>query len=153
MGRTRHGWPWLVFGIHGEIPDYHSKPPKLRAWLKSQTSAKRTLAAADASATTANNDNEKREEESGCAKSEEDSSHEDQESSTLAHIPNDVYVVCRVYGKINKKCVARVTEKALQGYDVQFLKRHITSNRFTVSNEKSAFIEKDEVVVKSNHRY
>lgn len=89
------------------------------------------------------------EEEDSVPYDDASSGEEDEELST--EIRKDDYVICVVHGKTansSRNFVARVTEEALQGYEVQFLRRHVTSNRFTVSDEKPAFIMKNEVVIK-----
>ena len=61
------------------------------------------------------------------------------------------YIISKIFDadrKNSRNYVAQIGKLKKKGYHVQFLKRHVQSNRFSISNENAAYLPAEDVVIK-----
>lgn len=73
----------------------------------------------------------------------------DEDILNLKDVPEGNYLIVKVHGKASiLNYAAKVLIKFYNGYEVNFLKRHVISNRFTLNENDQAFVPFADVLFK-----
>ncbi|XP_069675538.1 uncharacterized protein [Periplaneta americana] len=88
-------------------------------------------------------------EEVGENTSDSDQDSHENEVEPIYSLHSGDFVIVRVSGKnTSRNYVAQIVNRAVDGYDVKFFKRQITSNRFIETDETVSFVSYEETVLK-----
>ena len=79
-------------------------------------------------------------------------SESEEEEPDLKKIALNEFVIIKVYGKATiKNYVGEITKKVENGYEVTFLKRHVASNRFSLTEETNVFVPWNDIICQLPH--
>jgi len=72
-----------------------------------------------------------------------------EEDVDYTKFPDKSYIIAKVYGKRSvRNYAARIIKRVSDGYEVNFLKRHVASNRFTISEDDQALVPFSDITCK-----